>query len=56
VDPDKFARDLADGVNKVIADKDLARSMAAKGRKRVEETFDWAAIAQEVESLYLSLI
>jgi glycogen synthase len=56
VDPDKFARDLADGVNKVIADKELARSMAAKGRKRVEETFDWAAIAQEVESLYRSLI
>jgi glycogen synthase len=56
VDPDKFARDLADGVNKVIADKDLARSMALKGRKRVEETFDWAAIAKEVEILYRSLI
>ncbi len=56
VDPDKFARDLADGVNKVIADKGLADSMAAKGRKRVEETFDWAAIAKEVENLYRSLI
>lgn len=56
VDPDKFARDLAAGVNKVIADKDLAQSMAVKGRKRVEETFDWAAIAKEVEGLYRSLI
>jgi len=56
VDPDKFARDLADGVNKVIADKELAQSMALKGRKRVEETFDWAAIAKEVETLYRSLI
>ena len=56
VDPDKFARDLAEGVNKVIEDKALADSMAAKGRKRVEETFDWAAIAKEVENLYRSLI
>lgn len=56
VDPDKFARDLADGVNKVIADEELAKSMALKGRKRVEETFDWAAIAKEVEGLYRSLI
>ena len=56
VDPDKFARDLAEGVNRVIADKDLAQSMAVKGRKRVEETFDWSAIAKEVENLYRSLI
>ena len=56
VDPDKFARDLAEGVNKVIADKELAQSMAVKGRKRVEETFDWSAIAKEVENLYRSLI
>lgn len=55
VDPDKFARDLAAGVNKVIKDKELAESMARKGRKRVEETFDWAAIAKQVESLYRSL-
>lgn len=56
VDPDRFARDLAAAVNKVIDDKDLAESMARKGRKRVEETFDWAAIAKQVEDLYRSLI
>lgn len=56
VDPEKFAKDLADGVNKVIRDKNLADSMAVNGRKRVEETFDWEAIAKQVESLYRSLI
>ncbi|PQV49559.1 glycogen synthase (ADP-glucose) [Jejuia pallidilutea] len=56
INPDKFARDLANGINKVINDKDLRNSMAKKGRKRVEEHFDWVAIAKQVESLYKSLI
>ena len=55
-DPDKFARDLADGVNKVINNKELKESMAINGRKRVEEHFDWIAIAKQVEELYKSLI
>lgn len=56
VDPDKFANDLADGVNKVINNPELKASMAEKGRKRVEEHFDWVAIAKQVEELYKSLI
>jgi glycogen synthase len=55
-DPDKFSRDLAEGVNQVIADKELTRKMAKNGRRRVEETFDWIAIAKQVEDLYKSLI
>jgi glycogen synthase len=55
VDPDKFARDLADGINTLIRDKDLREKMAENGRKRVEETFDWIAIAKQVEELYKSL-
>jgi glycosyltransferase involved in cell wall biosynthesis len=56
VDPDKFARDLAKGVNDVINNKEMQKSMALKGRKRVEDTFDWSAIAQQIETLYKSLI
>ncbi|MBT8394106.1 MAG: glycogen synthase [Flavobacteriaceae bacterium] len=55
-DPDKFAKDLADGVNKVISNEELKNSMAEQGRKRVEEHFDWIAIAKQVEELYKSLI
>ncbi len=54
--PDKFSRDLAAGVNQLISDKELTRKMAKNGRKRVEETFDWTAIAKQVEDLYKSLI
>lgn len=56
IDPDKFSRDLADGVNQVINDKDLQKTMAKNGRKRVEDYFDWIAIAKQVETLYKSLI
>lgn len=56
IDPDKFSRDLANGINKVIVDEDLRTTMAEKGRKRVEDHFDWVAIAKQVEALYKSLI
>lgn len=56
IDPDKFSRDLADGVNTVINDKDLRESMAKNGRTRVEDYFDWIAIAKQVEALYKSII
>jgi starch synthase len=56
INPDKFSRDLANGINKLINDNTLRNSMAKNGRKRVEETFDWTAIAKQVENLYKSLI
>ena len=56
VDPDKFARDLANGVNRLTRDRELAASMARKGRRRVEQVFDWKAIAGQVKDLYQSLI
>lgn len=55
VNPDKFARDLADGINTVINDPILRKSMATKGRKRVEDYFDWISIAKQVEELYKSI-
>ena len=56
IDPDKFSRDLANGVNKLINNEELRNKMAKKGRKRVEDHFDWIAIAKQVEELYKSLI
>jgi starch synthase len=55
VNPDKFAKDLADGVNLLTKDDVLRNSMAKKGRKRVEDHFDWIAIAKQVEELYKSV-
>lgn len=56
INPDKFAKDLAEGVNKLTRNKTLRETMAKNGRKRVEDVFDWTAIAKQVEKLYKSLI
>ena len=56
VNPDKFSRDLAKGINDLINDDALRNKMATNGRKRVEDYFDWSAIAKQVEALYKSLI
>ena len=56
VNPDKFSRDLANGVNKLINDKALRDKMAKNGRKRVEDFFDWKAIAKQTVDIYKSLI
>ncbi|MGA1225825.1 MAG: glycogen synthase [Tamlana sp.] len=56
VNPDKFSKDLANGINKVISNKSLKETMAKNGRKRVEDYFDWEAIAKQVEALYRSLL
>ena len=53
--PDKFAQDLANGINKLINNPSLKETMAKKGRQRVENHFDWASIAKQVEELYKSL-
>ncbi len=55
IDPEKFSKDLAEGVNKLINNKELRDAMAKKGRKRVEDTFDWSAIAKQHKELYKSL-
>jgi glycosyltransferase involved in cell wall biosynthesis len=53
--PEIFAKDLAEGVNKLMADEELRKSMAAKGRKRVEDVFSWKSIAQQTVDLYKTL-
>jgi len=54
--PDVFARDLANEINKLMADPQKRKSMAEAGRRRVEETFSWKSIAAQTVDLYKSLI
>lgn len=56
IEPDQFSQDLASGVNSIIENPELKNKMAAAGRKRAEEKFDWVAIAKEVANLYASLV
>ena len=53
--PLRFARDLAERVNELIADPALQKRFGRAGRKRAEEKFSWSAIAQQTKALYASL-
>jgi len=56
VDPEKFARDLAAGINRLLEDPDKCQRFGNAGRRRVEELFSWSAIAQQTIRLYQRLI
>jgi glycogen synthase len=55
VDPARFSRALADGINRVALDPALRQRFAQAGRRRVEDHFSWTAIAQRTLDLYRSL-
>ena len=55
-DPDKFAHDLAERVNQLIAEPELRAKFGRAGRKRAEEKFSWAAIAAQTKTLYERLL
>ena len=55
IDPEKFARDIAQRVNKLMKDPELRERFGKAGRKRVEENFSWAAIAEKTTKLYETL-
>jgi starch synthase len=55
LDGDKFARDLAMRVSELMGDPGLCKKFGEAGRKRVEETFAWEAIAGQTVELYRGL-
>jgi phosphatidylinositol alpha-mannosyltransferase len=53
--PNRDADGLADAVIRVLQDRELARTMAATGRRKAEQ-YSWAEIARRLEALYLELV
>jgi starch synthase len=54
--PEKFSRDLAEKISYLLADPAQAKRFGEAGRRRVEETFAWSAIAEQTIKLYRELI
>ena len=48
--------DLAAALRRVLDDPARARAMGAAGRRRVEERFSWASVAERTERLYAEAI
>ena len=55
-DPDTFALDLAGRISILLNDPEKCRRFGDAGRKRVEDVFSWAAIANQTIGLYKGLI
>ena len=56
VDPEKFARDLAFQINRLLNDPERCKRFGDAGRRRVEETFSWTTIAKQTIRLYEEVI
>lgn len=55
-DPAKYARDLAEAVNTLIADPEKLKSMGSKARQRVIEQFSWTRIASKTIDFYKHIL
>jgi alpha-maltose-1-phosphate synthase len=53
--PQTFARDLATRINDLMVQPKVRDEMAKAGRRRVEDMFSWASIAQQTVELYRTL-
>ena len=54
--PDKFHRDMAERITKLVENPELAKKMGKAGRKRVEEKLSWQTVADKTVELYRSLL
>jgi glycogen synthase len=53
--PERFERDLAAGINALMADPARRRAMGEAGRRRAVAHFGWDAIARQTVDLYRTL-
>lgn len=55
-DPETFEHDIAEQVNKVVHDQELAKKFGVAGRERAVTEFSWTNIAQQTVDIYKSLM
>ncbi len=54
--PAQFSHDLAEAINRLMADEPLRNRMAKAGRQRAVDHFSWNAIAEKTFELYKTLV
>ena len=55
-DPEQFARGLAARIDGLLDNEAKCRQFGEAGRRRVEETFSWTAVAEQTIALYTELM
>jgi glycogen synthase len=56
IDPAGFARALAEAINRIATNRDLAHRLGEAGRHRVIEHYSWESIAKQTLDLYKTLV
>ena len=54
-DPERFARDLAAAINRLLDDPPLRERMGTRSRQRVEQYFSWTSVARRTCDFYRDL-
>ncbi|GGM42858.1 glycogen synthase [Longimycelium tulufanense] len=54
--PEEYEEALAEAVNELLYDPELAAVMGAAGRRRAEEEFSWASVAEQTVAVYRSVL
>lgn len=54
-DPEKFSKDLAEAINRLLLSPERLKTMGIKARERVEKHFSWKSIAQQTLEFYKEL-
>lgn len=55
-EPAEFEAAIAAAVNAMVSDRQKAKQVGAAGKKRAEDVFSWATIAQDTVNVYKSLM
>ena len=50
--PDKFVHDMADAINRIMADPEKAKRMGQAGYERARDHFSWESIADKTVKVY----
>ena len=51
-DRERFAADLAEAINELVADPERAAALGRAGRERARERFSWSAVAERTLAVY----
>ncbi|KOV76675.1 glycosyl transferase family 1 [Nocardia sp. NRRL S-836] len=55
-DTSTYRHELAEAINSLVADPERARRFGVAGRKRAEQEFSWASMAEQTVEVYRSVI
>ena len=54
--PDKFVHDMADAINRIMADPEKAKQMGQAGYERARDNFSWESIADKTVKVYENVL